>query len=870
MAITQNQYTGDGTTVLFTITFPYLERDHVKASINGTPTTAFTFANSNTIQFNVAPANGATILLFRETDQDQLQNRFFPNSSIPSSSLNNNFTQSLYIAQETASVAEESRQEVDQAVLLANNAVNTANQTILDAQQAVATANQADANATAAVNTANNAVSTANSAVNTANSAVITANSASSAASSAVSTANTAASNASAALSAANAAVGTANQAQIDATAAVGTANSAAGDASAALSAANAAVITAGDADNTANNAESVANFAIATAIAAQNAVSAVVVGAPVADVAALLLLSPADGEVFEVQDSTGIESEPSVVNLPGGFVGDAGLAVNVTWVAANSEFEYISYRPLDPEGRYINAGVGAIVNADINASAAIADTKLATISTAGKVSNSATTATSSNTASAIVARDGSGNFSAGTITANLNGNVTGNLTGTASAIADNTVTSAKIVDGAIVNADINASAAIAGTKINPNFGSQNVQTTGGFTGSLTGNASTATTLATARNINGVLFDGSSDITITANTPQSLTPGTHLLGSAFNGSAARTFSVDATSANTASKIVARDASGNFSAGTITAALSGNATTATTATNATNCSRSVLAGNGLTGGGALSNDVTLTLGTPGSLTGSTTNSVTSTSHTHDITVNLGVTGGTTAGPTITSSAGTNATIPTASASASGVVTTGNQTWAGTKTFNNSIVSPGITRADSVTISSTDGNGAVSIEAQNISTGNVRSVSTFNNSTTTTGSEVRIISSGTLQRISSSIKYKKDVETLENQYVDAVIDNARPTWYRSKCESDNPDWGHYGFIAEELVQIDPRLVCLEPDENGSYLGADGNRYEPEGVQYQSIIPMLVNAIKRQKDTIQELLNRVEALEAQSAVD
>ena len=44
---------------------------------------------------------------------------------------------------------------------------------------------------------------------------------------------------------------------------------------------------------------------------------------------------------------------------------------------------------------------------------------------------------------------------------------------------ADNSVTSAKIVDGAIVNADINASAAIAGTKISPNFGSQNIATTG-------------------------------------------------------------------------------------------------------------------------------------------------------------------------------------------------------------------------------------------------------------------------------------------------------------------------------------------------------------------------------------------------------
>jgi hypothetical protein len=66
--------------------------------------------------------------------------------------------------------------------------------------------------------------------------------------------------------------------------------------------------------------------------------------------------------------------------------------------------------------------GAGVIVNADINATAAIADTKLATISTAGKVSNSATTATNANTASTIVARDASGNFSAGTITATLNG----------------------------------------------------------------------------------------------------------------------------------------------------------------------------------------------------------------------------------------------------------------------------------------------------------------------------------------------------------------------------------------------------------------------------------------------------------------
>lgn len=68
------------------------------------------------------------------------------------------------------------------------------------------------------------------------------------------------------------------------------------------------------------------------------------------------------------------------------------------------------------------NIATGVIKDSDISATANIADSKLATISTAGKVNNSATTATDANTGSAIVARDVSGNFSAGTITASLTG----------------------------------------------------------------------------------------------------------------------------------------------------------------------------------------------------------------------------------------------------------------------------------------------------------------------------------------------------------------------------------------------------------------------------------------------------------------
>ena len=51
------------------------------------------------------------------------------------------------------------------------------------------------------------------------------------------------------------------------------------------------------------------------------------------------------------------------------------------------------------------------------------------------------------------------------------------------SLIASSPLDTSHIADGAIVNADVNASAAIAGTKVAPNFGSQNIQTSGDISG---------------------------------------------------------------------------------------------------------------------------------------------------------------------------------------------------------------------------------------------------------------------------------------------------------------------------------------------------------------------------------------------------
>ena len=133
-------------------------------------------------------------------------------------------------------------------------------------------------------------------------------------------------------------------------------------------------------------------------------------------------------------------------------------------------------------------------------------------------------------------------------------------------------------------------------------------KTGGGASGtwniSVSGNAATATALQTARTISlggdlsgSASFDGTSNITINgtigANSvalgtdttgnyvAAGATSGNGISGSVSSEGGTFTVSSNATNANTASTIVYRDASGNFSAGTVTAALNGNASTAST-------------------------------------------------------------------------------------------------------------------------------------------------------------------------------------------------------------------------------------------------------------------------------------------------
>ena len=188
--------------------------------------------------------------------------------------------------------------------------------------------------------------------------------------------------------------------------------------------------------------------------------------------------------------------------------------------------------------------------------------------------------ATESNTPNTIVYRDGAGNFSAGTITANLTGRAT-QATNSDNAVLSTNVDALSTNDGTNYYVYFGGQGgqqrvrSDAGIRYIPdqdrltvtNLNSTTVTTTNlnatNISGTVTGNADTASALTPGANINGVLFTGASNITITANTPQSLTPGNFILGSAFNGGTARTWDINATPNNTANTIVSRDASGDF-------------------------------------------------------------------------------------------------------------------------------------------------------------------------------------------------------------------------------------------------------------------------------------------------------------------
>jgi len=451
---------------------------------------------------------------------------------------------------------------------------------------------------------------------------------------------------------------------------------------------------------------------------------------------------------------------------------------------------------------------------------------------------NAANTATSQNIPNALVSRDILGNFSAGTITATLNGNaetattagsvanftgyLSGDVVGSQNATVVNQV-------GGVSAWNIANGANTANTATSQNIPNALVSrdSLGNFeanivTATLNGNAATATTAGSVANFTGYL---SGDVFGT----QSTTVVNQVGGvSAWNIAQGANAANMATSQNIPNALVSRDALGNFSAGTITATLNGNAASATSATTSAGFS------------GALSGDV------GGIQSATVINQVGGVSAAN-------IASGANAANAATSADGANAIVMRDASCnfASNSITLNELDLLSTNTLlinGNLSLAPGTT----LFVDNIYGESGSFVENMSVTNLTVHSLSN-----------------------PSDRRIKTDITRLDDDLCLAIVNQLVPYEYNyvpavRKAMSDNGS-RHVGFIAQELAKIDPRFMSIATGEQE--LG-DLTIEDLAHIRQELFIPIIIGALKAgdkkvlsmaEAAEVRELQNRVRTLEA-----
>ncbi|OSL33977.1 side tail fiber protein [Escherichia albertii B156] len=353
---------------------------------------------------------------------------------------------------------------------------------------------------------------------------------------------------------------------------------------------------------------------------------------------------------------------------------------------------------------------------------------------------------------------------------------------------------------------------------------------TGGVNGSLNGNASTATKLQTARKISGVSFDGSADITLTAANV-----------SAFARRATGTY------ADTSGAVPWNAESGAY--------------------NVTRSGDSYIVANFYTGVGSCRTLQIRAHYKNGGLyyRSSRDGYGFEEDWTQIYTKKDSIPGvNTTGNQNTTGNAATATKLQTArkiagvafDGSADITLTAANLN-AYTKTEVTNLLSSYASRSS---LTGYSGNLDIIAETLVVKSGGSGGFAIWDIGTTTSGANMYIDPNpgiNTVWRSTSSRRYKKDIETLQDRYADELL-SLRPVWYRSICRGDRKDWGYYGLIAEEVGEIAPQYVhWREPTNNDSPGDISSNGMVAEGVMYERLVVPLIHHI-------QQLTKRVEELE------
>lgn len=108
-------------------------------------------------------------------------------------------------------------------------------------------------------------------------------------------------------------------------------------------------------------------------------------------------------------------------------------------------------------------------------------------------------------------------------------------------------------------------------------------------------------------------------------------------------------------------------------------------------------------------------------------------------------------------------------------------------------------------------------------------------------------VLIDSAGQLGTVSSSRRYKENIESLDN--VDNLY-NLAPVSFNYKTDKSKKKV--YGLIAEEVEEVLPDIVVYKEIDDGN----GENERVPDTVQYHLLTPLLLSILKSQKEKIDEL--------------
>ena len=126
----------------------------------------------------------------------------------------------------------------------------------------------------------------------------------------------------------------------------------------------------------------------------------------------------------------------------------------------------------------------------------------------------------------------------------------------------------------------------------------------------------------------------------------------------------------------------------------------------------------------------------------------------------------------------------------------------------------------------------------------------------NTTTALAANCNLVGTGLVRRSTSSLRFKTSVEPIDSAWADKLLE-LKPINYKSTAPADgdvDSAWTFYGFGAEDVALVDPRYVFWNTHENvhdeatGENTSVLLDEAIPEGVQYDRMVPALIDIIKR----------------------